>query len=143
MSESCCELMVKMSCSCPGCVQDLWHVPNPISLKRASARSLVIHLTRSCVGRLSRRQPSSCLQGSCDKAPCGQSSYCDVTRQISSYLSDSLAGGALSSDVREELLTILSSCPVDPRVPGVKETVWSAIVDPSVQRLTVESGGLR
>ena len=32
---------------------------------------------------------------------------------------------------------------MDPRVPGVKETVWSGIVDPSVQHLTIESGGLR
>ena len=120
--------MVKMSCSCAGCVQDLWHVPNPISLKRASARSLVIHLTRSCVGKLSRRQASSCFQGcSCDNArgPCNKSSQGDVTRQMSDYLSEALAGGALSSDVREELLEILSSCPVDPRVPGVKVNLVS------------------
>ena len=66
----------------------------------------------------------------------------DVGLQISRYLSQYLPGGRLSGDVRQKLLDIISSCPGDPRVASVKETVWSGVINQDVETAQIDGGGI-
>ena len=123
--------LVKMSCSCVKCVSDLWSVSAPGSLVTLSAQRMVLTMTSCTLTRA-----VSCLHHKVSD------SMNDVGLQISRYLSQYLPGGRLSGDVRQKLLDILSSCPGDPRVASVKETVWSGVINQDVETAQIDGGGI-
>ena len=48
----------------------------------------------------------------------------------------------MSWQLRELLLSLLASAPVDPRVPGGREAVWCSLAHPCVRNLKIEGAGM-